>query len=200
VECCPCCTPQTGRCFPPPSIYAHPVALLGTVFYVLLVGLFGAGTGIGIGLAGGLILGLPLAAALGTFGDSREAGGVRGEPAIGGTSVGATALGAFVFVAVAAIVGYAAISAPPPQARAVPPPARPSCPEYLEEEVATFEGSGNRKTRAFEVRGYWGYEYAATGYGTVRMTVLDGEGTRRSVRKGASPRRQQRGWRGDYMI
>ncbi len=87
------------------------------------------------------------------------------------------ALGAIVFVAVAAIVGYAAISAPPPpQARAVPPPAQPSCPEYLEEEVATFEGSGDRKTRAFEVSGSRGYEYASTGYGTIRMTVLGGEG------------------------
>ena len=65
---------------PPPSIYAHPVAPL----YILLVGLFGAGIGLGIGLAEGLILGLPLAAALGTFGDSRESGGVRREPAVGG--------------------------------------------------------------------------------------------------------------------
>jgi len=80
VGCCPCCTPLTGRCFPPPSIYAHPGALL----YIPLVGLFGAGIGLGIGLAEGLILGLPLAAALGTFEDSRESGGVRREPAVGG--------------------------------------------------------------------------------------------------------------------
>ena len=162
---------------PPPSLYAHPFALLGALFYILLVGLFGVGIGLGIGLAEGLVLGLPLAAALGTFGDSREPGGGLREVTIGGISVGAVALGTVVFVAVAAIMGYAVMAAsPPPQARAIPPPALPSCPEYLDEKIATFEGSGNLTTRNFEVSGYWGYEYASTGYGNIGLTVVDGHG------------------------
>lgn len=158
---------------PSPSLYAHPVSLL----YVLLVGFFGAGVGLGIGLAEGMVLGLPLAAAIGRLGDAREPGGVRREAAIGGTTLGPVALGAIVFVVDAAIMAYAAISAPqPPQARGNPPLARPSCPGYLEEEIAAFEGSGNHTTRAFVVSGNWGYGYASTGFGTIRMTVLDGEG------------------------
>lgn len=53
---------------------------------------------------------------------------------------------------------------------------RPACPGYLDQELATFEGSGDRTTPAFEANGYWGYEYASTDYGTVEMTVLDGNG------------------------
>jgi hypothetical protein len=74
--------------------------------------------------------------------------------------VGAVAPGVIVFVAVAAIMGYAVMSAPPP----------------LDEKIATFEGTGNRTTRAFEVSGCWGYEYASTGYGTIGLTVVDRDG------------------------
>jgi hypothetical protein len=40
----------------------------------------------------------------------------------------------------------------PQEARAVAPPDKPSCPVYMDEEIA-----------AFEVSGYRGYEYASTG-------------------------------------
>jgi hypothetical protein len=56
---------------PPPGFYAeHPLLLFGGLGYIMLVGLLGAGIGFVIGLAEGLILGLPLAAMLGTLGDN----------------------------------------------------------------------------------------------------------------------------------
>ena len=88
----------------------------------------------------------------------------------------ARALGAVAFLALATIVGYQTMPPVPPEDPAVSPPQRPSCPGYLDEEVAAFEGRGSRTTPAFEVSGYWGMENASTGYGTISWTVMDEEG------------------------
>ena len=60
-----------GTLFPeaPPGFYEDPVASLGALLYILLVGLFSGGIGFVAGLAEGLVLALPLAAALGAFSD-----------------------------------------------------------------------------------------------------------------------------------
>ena len=92
-----------------------------------------------------------------------------------------------VFVMVAVIAGYATTSAVPPEAQASAPPEQPSCPEYLEEELAAFRGSGDQMTPAFEVSGYWGYEYASTGYGTIQITLLDEDGDAPFGTEGPSP-------------
>ena len=105
-----------------------------------------------------------------------RSGGVRGDALTREVRVGARALGASLFVVVVAIVGHATLPPMPSEAQAISPPERPSCPGYLEEEVAALKGSGNRTTPAFEATEYWGYEYASTGYGTIKVTLLDGHG------------------------
>jgi hypothetical protein len=92
------------------------------------------------------------------------------EEMVRGGGVVIRMLGATVF-GIAAIAGYASIPSPP-QAQAIAAPQRPSCPEYLEEELASLRGGGDRTSSAFETPGYWGYEYAATGYGTISIKVL----------------------------
>jgi hypothetical protein len=122
---------------------------------------------------------LPLATAVmaaSALGDDQESGGVPGEAISRGVRVGFRALGAVLFVTLASIVGYQTLPPVPSEDRAIASPVRPSCPEYLDEEVATFEGGGARTTPAFEVSGYWGLEHASTGYGTIAFTVLDEDG------------------------
>lgn len=121
----------------------------------------------------------PLAVAavsVSAIGDARGSGGVRGEAPARGVRGGARALGLVFFASVAAVAGQAALPPVPQEARAIVPPQRPSCPGNLDQELAAFEGGGDRTTPAFEANGYWGYEYASTGYGTIEMTVLDGKG------------------------
>jgi hypothetical protein len=109
-------------------------------------------------------------------GGPRGSGGIRGEAPSRGTRGGARALGLVFFAAVAAVAGQATLPPVSQEARAMAPPERPSCPEYLDHELATFEGGGDLTTPPFDANGYWGYEYASTGYGTVKMTVLNGNG------------------------
>jgi len=92
------------------------------------------------------------------------------EEMVRGVSAVIRALGATIF-GIAAIAGYASIPSPP-QAQAIAAPQQPSCPEYLEEEIASLRGSDDRTSPAFETPGYWGYEYASTGYGTISVRVL----------------------------
>jgi hypothetical protein len=93
--------------------------------------------------------------------------------------VNARAIGVLAFAAVAAATGYAVASASPQETGVVPykddlPPL--SCPDYLGDEVASFEGSGDRLSPGFEVEPRWGYEYNSWGYGALRMTVVDERG------------------------
>jgi hypothetical protein len=119
-----------------------------------------------------LLAALPVAVA--ALGDARPPDGIRREAIGREVRMGTTAFGAILFVALATIAGYASI--PPPEARAISPPDEPACPEYLEEEIAAFRGSGDRTTPAFEASGYWGYEYGSAGYSAFRITVLDEDG------------------------
>ena len=122
---------------------------------------------------------VPLAVAavfVSATGGPQESGGVRGEAPVREIRGGARALGLVLFAAVAAVAGQATLPPVSQEARATAPPERPSCPGYLDQELATFEGSGDLTTPAFEANGYWGYEYASTGYGTIKMTVLSGNG------------------------
>jgi len=115
---------------------------------------------------------LPVAAAMlasAALRDDQESGGIRGEAITRELRVGARALGAIIFVAVAAIAGYASI---PPEAQAINPPDKPPCPEYLGKEITSLRGSGDRTSSAFETPGYWGYEYDSTGYGTLSIRIL----------------------------
>lgn len=119
---------------------------------------------------------VPLAVAVvsaSALGGSRGSDGVRGEAPTREARAGARALGLVFFAAVAAVAGQATLPPVPQEARAMDPPERPSCPGYLDQELATFRGGGDRTTPVFEASGYWGYEYASTGYGTIEMTVLD---------------------------
>jgi hypothetical protein len=167
----------------------------GVISFVLLFGWYFllAGGGMGLIALGNLLyLGaaLPLALAVmaaSALGNDQEAGGVPGEAIGRRVRSGATVLGLVLFVTLAAVAGYQAMPRVPSEAQAIAPPERPSCPEYLDEEVATFGGDGDRITRAFEVRGYWGYEYASTGYGTMRMTLLDEDGEAPFGTEGAFP-------------
>lgn len=122
---------------------------------------------------------VPLAVAVvsaSALGDQRESGRVRGEAPTRRARAGARALGLVFFTAVAAVAGQATLSPVAQEARAMDSPELPSCPGYLDQELANFEGGGDRTTPAFEASGYWGYEYASTGYGTIEMTVLDVDG------------------------
>jgi hypothetical protein len=156
----------------------------GVVSFVLLFGWYFllAGGGMGLIALGNLLYlsaALPLALAVmasSALGDEQGSGGVPGEAIGRRVRSGATALGLVLFVTLAAVAGYQAMPRVPSEDQAISPPERPSCPEYLDEEVATFGGGYDRITRAFEVRGYWGYEYASTGYGTMQMTLLDEDG------------------------
>jgi hypothetical protein len=88
-------------------------------------------------------------------------------------------MGVVAFAAVAAATGYGVTSASPQETGAVPykDDLSPlSCPEYLGDEVASFEGSGDRLGPGFEVEPRWGYEYDSWGYGALRMTVVDERG------------------------
>lgn len=162
--------------------------LLGYGWYFLLAG-WGSDP-VPIGNLLYLAAALPVAAAVlaaSALGDDRDEGGAPGEAIGRGTRAGATALGAVLFVALASIVGYQAMPRVPPEDQTIAPPERPSCPAYLDEKVATFGGGGDRTTRAFEVSGYWGYEYASTGYGTMRITLLDESGEAPFGTEGAFP-------------
>jgi hypothetical protein len=121
-----------------------------------------------------LLAALPVAVA--ALGDARSSDGIRREAIGREVRVGTTALGAILLVALATSAGYASIPPMPPGARAIDPPDEPRCPEYLEEEIVAFRGSGDRTTLAFEASGYWGYEFGSAGYGTFRITVLDEDG------------------------
>ena len=116
------------------------------------------------------------AASASAIGVPRGSGGVHGEAPTRGARAGARALGLVFFAAVAAVVGQATLQPVPQEARAMAPSKLPSCPGYLDQELATFEGGGDLTTLAFKASGYWGYEYASTGYGTIEMTVLDVDG------------------------
>ena len=104
------------------------------------------------------------------------AGGVRSETPAGGSRKGSGALGLIFFATVAAVAGQATLPPVPQEARAMASPELPSCPGYLDQELASFEGGGDLTTPTFESDGYWGFEYASTGYGNIRMTVLDDDG------------------------
>ncbi len=116
------------------------------------------------------------AIAVSVTGDPPKLGVVRGEAPARIPRAGARALGLVFFAAVAAVAVQATLPPVSQEARAVAPPERPSCPGYLDQELATFEGGGDLTTPAFEATGYWGYEYASAGYGTIKLTVLNGEG------------------------
>ena len=151
--------------------------LLGYGWYFLLAG-WGEDP-VSMGNLLYLAAAVPLAVAavsVSSIGDPRGSGGVRGEAPARGVRGGARALGLVFFASVAAVAGQATLPPVPQEARAMVPPQRPSCPGYLDQELATFEGGGDLTTSAFEASGYWGYEYASTGYGTIEMTVLDGNG------------------------
>jgi hypothetical protein len=150
--------------------------VLGYGWYFLLGGWGSAPVSMGNLLY--LAAAVPVAAAvLAAFAlDDREEGGAPGEAISRGVRSGSWAFGAILFAAVAAIVGYASLPPVPPEARAISPPDQPSYPEYLEDEIAAFEGRGDRTTPAFEVTDYWGYEYASTGYGTMAITLLGEDG------------------------
>jgi len=111
-----------------------------------------------------------------SLGDARPQRGARGEEISREVGGGARALGAIFFVAAAATADYAAMPPMPPEPETLSLSDEPSCPEYLDEVVAAFRGMGDRMTPPFEVSGYWGYEYASTGYGTIKMTLLDEDG------------------------
>jgi hypothetical protein len=151
--------------------------LLGYGWYFMLAGWGSDPMSIGnlLYLAAALHLAAAVMAAS-ALGDTRSSNGAAGEAISRGVRAGSRMLGAILFVAVAAVVGYQTIPPVPPEDRAIASPVRPSCPEYLDEEVATFEGGGARTTPAFEVSGYWGLEHASTGYGTIAFTVLDEDG------------------------
>jgi hypothetical protein len=128
-----------------------------------------------------LLAALPVAVA--ALGDARPSDGIRRE-AIGRESrVGTTALGAILLVALATSAGYASI---PPGARAIDPPDEPRCPEYLEEEIVAFRGSGDRTTLAFEASGVLGLRVRL---GRLRHLQNNGagRGRGRGVRRGRTP-------------
>ncbi len=116
----------------------------------------------------GLILGLPLAAVLGKLGrPPRERG--RVTPLSAAILMG--------LVAVGAIASYAA--APPLERETASLDDNPplSCPEYLGEEIASFDGPGDQITPVFETEwNGWGFEQSWAGSGPLRVRVLDGEG------------------------
>ena len=162
--------------------------LLGYGWYFLLVG-WGTDP-VAIGNLLYLAAVPPLAVAVmaaSALEERRESGGVHGDAASREVRVGVRTLGAIVFVALAAIVGYRTMPPVPQVSRAIHPPGEPSCPGHLEKEIAAFEDGGDRRTSAFEVSGYWGYEYASTGYGTIEMTVLDEDGDAPFGTDGAFP-------------
>lgn len=151
--------------------------LLGYGWYFLLAGW--ATDPVAIGNLLYLAAALPVAVAVmaaSALGDDRQPEGLNGEAIGRGVRVGVEALGAIVFVVLAAVVGYRTMPPMPPEPEALSLPDEPSCPEYLEEQIAAFEGRGDLTTLAFETTGYWGYEYASTGYGNIAMTLLDEEG------------------------
>lgn len=156
----------------------------GVISFVLLYGWYFllAGGAMGLIAIGDLLYlaaALPLAAAMmaaSALEDARPSNDAPGEAINRGVRVGSRALGAVLFMVVASIVGYSTIPPMPQEAQAIAPPEQPSCPEYLNEEIAAFGGGGDRTTPAFETSGYWGYEYTSTGYGTIRMTLLDENG------------------------
>lgn len=161
--------------------------LLGYGWYFLLAG-WGEDP-VSVGNLLYLAAALPVAAVLAatTPGNARSSNVADGEAIGRGGRAGARALGLVLFVALASIVGYQTLPPVPPGDRAIAPPERPSCPGHLDREVAAFEGGGTRTTPAFEVGGYWGYEYASTGYGTIEMTVLDVGGAAPSGTDGPFP-------------
>ncbi len=151
--------------------------LLGYGWYFLLAG-WGEDP-VSIGNLLYLAAALPVTAAVlaaTTAGDARPSNVAHGEAIGRGVRGGSRALGLVLFVTLASIVGYQTLPPVPSENRAIAPPERPSCPGHLDKEVATFEGGGTRTTPAFEVGGYWGLEYASTGYGTIALTVVDEDG------------------------
>jgi hypothetical protein len=74
-----------------------------------------------------------------------------------GRASGSVGIGVILFVIVLGIAFRAVEAAlPPPEERAGLPPDQPplSCPEYLKDEIAASEGSGDRVTPTFEVTDY----------------------------------------------
>ena len=136
-------------------------------WYFLLVG--GGGALVGVGNLLYLLAGLTMLVAV--LGDRALGSAEPGsEEMVRGAGVAVTVLGAIVF-GIAAIAGYASIPSPP-EAQAIAPPSEPPCPDYLDKELASLRGSGDRRSSAFETPGYWGYEYDSTGYGTLGIRIL----------------------------
>jgi hypothetical protein len=121
-----------------------------------------------LGALEGLVLGLPLAAVLGRL-ERTARGRERGTALPAAILMGS--------VAVAAVASYA--SAPPPTTEAASLDDNPPllCPEYLGEEIASYEGPGNQITPVFETKGDgWGFEESWAGPGPLRVRVMDSEG------------------------
>ena len=136
-------------------------------WYFLLVG--GGGALVGVGNLLYLLAGLTMLVAV--LGDRALGSAEPGsEEMVRGAGVAVTVLGAIVF-GIAAIAGYASIPSPP-EAQAIAPPSEPPCPDYLDKELTSLRGSGDRRSSAFETPGYWGYEYDSTGYGTLGIRIL----------------------------
>jgi len=152
--------------------------LLGYGWYFLLAGWGEDPVSIGnlLYLAAAMPLAAAVMAARALGNEQEERVSVPGEQVSRGVHLSTRALGGVLFVALATVVGYQTLPPVPPEDPAVSPPQRPSCPGYLDQEVAAFEGRGSRITPAFDVSGYWGMENASTGYGTISWTVVDEEG------------------------
>ncbi len=106
------------------------------------------------------------------LGDTQGSGeGGRG-PMVRGSGATVRMLGTIFFLAVGVAAAYAAMPPMPPEPEMLSLADEPSCPRYLDEEIAALRGSGDRTSSAFKTPGYWGYEYASTGYGTMSIRIL----------------------------
>jgi len=114
------------------------------------------------------------------FRDSQRFGGIPTEAIVREVRSGPKTLGAILLLVVAAIMGYVTLPTTPPEVPALGPPNTPplSCPDYLEEEIAAFDGTGNHwVTPSFEITGdQWGYQVNSVGFGSLNITVLDEDG------------------------
>ena len=152
------------------ALVPGPPSISELVLVAFVLGIVGAVAGGVMGALEGLILAFPLAAILGRFRQSR------------GQDRGASlpALVILCLLVIAALVS--SVAAPP----TVPSGAETaslsdnpplSCPEYLGEEIGVFDGPGDQKTPVFETTGDgWGYQSSSAGPGSLKISVLDGDG------------------------
>ncbi len=93
-----------------------------------------------------------------------------GQQTRSGTVSGVTGLGAILFLIIGGLAFRAieALSSPPEAGTAGLRNEPTSCPEHLEEEIATFYGLRDQATPPVETIGDgWGYQYASSGPGSI---------------------------------